>query len=64
MSKASIAADAAAAQERKPTEDELVRRFIVFCINCNHGFHAHHAREWFMKHKVCPVAECNCICDR
>lgn len=73
MSRASIAVDAAQSQaqgqgqgqeQRKPTEDELIRRFIVFCINCNHGFHAHHAREWFMKHKVCPVAECNCICDR
>lgn len=70
MSKANIAADTttsgntAGQEQRKPTENELMRRFIVFCINCNHGFHAHHAREWFMKHRVCPVAECNCICDR
>lgn len=70
MSKASIAADTTTSgntvgqEQRKPTENELMWRFIVFCINCNHGFHAHHAREWFMKHRVCPVAECNCICDR
>ena len=74
MSRASIAADTGQGHQgqgqgqgqerRKPTEAELMRRFIVFCINCNHGFHAHHAREWFMKHRVCPVAECNCICDR
>jgi WD40 repeat protein len=63
MSKASIAADASQ-EPRKPTEAELMRRFVVFCINCNHGFHAHHAREWFAKHSVCPVAECRCICDR
>lgn len=70
MSRASVAADTGQGhqgqgqEQRKPTENELMRRFIVFCINCNHGFHAHHAREWFMKHRVCPVAECNCICDR
>ncbi|KZZ92737.1 ubiquitin-protein ligase E3 [Ascosphaera apis ARSEF 7405] len=44
--------------------DELMKRFVVFCSNCNHGFHAHHARNWFSKHRICPVAECNCICDR
>ncbi|RAH75872.1 WD40 repeat-like protein [Aspergillus japonicus CBS 114.51] len=64
MSKAYVAADAGGAENRRPSESELMRRFIVFCINCNHGFHAHHAREWFAKHKVCPVAECSCICDR
>ncbi|PWY91080.1 WD40 repeat-like protein [Aspergillus heteromorphus CBS 117.55] len=63
VSKASVAADAAN-ERRRPSEAELMRRFIVFCINCNHGFHAHHAREWFAKHKVCPVADCSCICDR
>ncbi|KAE8391889.1 WD40 repeat-like protein [Aspergillus alliaceus] len=63
MSKACIAADAAQ-HPGKPSQAEMMRRFIVFCINCNHGFHAHHAREWFVKHRVCPVAECNCICDR
>ncbi|THC89417.1 hypothetical protein EYZ11_011133 [Aspergillus tanneri] len=63
MSKACLAVDAG--QElRRSNEADLMRRFIVFCINCNHGFHAHHAREWFNKHKVCPVAECSCICDR
>ncbi|GIJ82836.1 hypothetical protein Asppvi_001351 [Aspergillus pseudoviridinutans] len=63
MSRASIAADAGQ-EQRKPTEADIMRRFVVFCINCNHGFHAHHAREWFAKHNVCPVAECSCICDR
>jgi hypothetical protein len=62
MSRASIAADAEAS--RKPSEADLMRRFVVFCIHCNHGFHANHASDWFKRHKVCPVAECNCICDR
>ncbi|KAL4780770.1 WD40-repeat-containing domain protein [Aspergillus varians] len=63
MSKATVAAETAA-EYRQLSEADIMRRFIVFCINCNHGFHAHHAREWFSKHKVCPVAECSCICDR
>lgn len=61
MSKASMVADSG--QDRQ-SEAELMRRFVVFCVNCNHGFHAHHAREWFTRHKVCPVAECSCVCDR
>lgn len=63
MSRASIAADAEAGS-RVPTETEVMRRFVVFCIHCNHGFHANHASDWFKRHKICPVAECNCICDR
>lgn len=71
MTRACIAADAAQQQQqqqqqgdRKRPEEDVMRRFVVFCINCNHGFHAHHARAWFARHKVCPVAECSCICDR
>lgn len=63
MSRAGIVADSEA-NSRKATEAEVMKRFVVFCINCNHGFHAHHARDWFARHKVCPVAECSCICDR
>lgn len=63
MSKACVAAETGT-EHGKLSEGEIMRRFIVFCINCNHGFHAHHAREWFGRHKVCPVAECSCICDR
>ncbi|KAF9885745.1 hypothetical protein FE257_012630 [Aspergillus nanangensis] len=51
MSKACLAADANQ-EPRKPTETEIMRRFVVFCMNCNHGFHAHHAREWFARHKA------------
>ncbi|KAJ5137628.1 hypothetical protein N7526_003861 [Penicillium atrosanguineum] len=63
MSRSGVAAEAEP-NTRKPTEAEVMRRFVVFCIHCNHGFHAHHARDWFTRHKVCPVAECSCICDR
>lgn len=34
-----------------------------FCLNCNHGSHAQHAEEWFSKHYVCPVPDCNCRCN-
>lgn len=34
-----------------------------FCLSCNHGYHAHHAEEWFSKHYVCPVPDCNCRCN-
>lgn len=63
MSRSGIAAEAETSN-RKPSQTEIMRRFVVFCINCNHGFHAHHAHDWFLRHRVCPVAECNCICDR
>ncbi|PKY06529.1 hypothetical protein P168DRAFT_295600 [Aspergillus campestris IBT 28561] len=52
MSKAAIAADSIMQDDsRTPSEVDMMRRFVVFCINCNHGFHAHHAREWFARHK-------------
>jgi len=63
MSRAEVAADAKKDNKQVSTDD-LLRRFVVFCINCNHGFHAHHAQEWFSKHQVCPVADCSCTCDR
>ncbi|CAN6603480.1 SEH-associated protein 4 [Trichomonascus vanleenenianus] len=35
----------------------------TFCLSCNHGLHAGHAREWFSKHDVCPVPDCSCLCN-
>ncbi|KAH8692886.1 hypothetical protein BGW36DRAFT_399655 [Talaromyces proteolyticus] len=79
MSRAAIAADAKEEEKnnttfnggdgsnkkpKKPSEDDIVRRFVVFCINCNHGFHANHAKAWFTRHRVCPIVDCACICDR
>lgn len=52
------------ASRSNPAFQEQMKRFVVFCVNCNHGFHAHHASEWFAKFKVCPVSECECICAR
>lgn len=63
MSKGGTAADAET-DPRKAAEVAYMKRFVAFCINCNHGFHAHHAHEWFDQHKVCPVSECNCVCRR
>ena len=63
LASASIPADPRQ-ENRKLSEDEVMQRFVVFCIHCNHGFHSNHARNWFARHKVCPVAECRCICDR
>ncbi|KAK8221388.1 WD40-repeat-containing domain protein [Phyllosticta capitalensis] len=37
-------------------------RQMVFCMTCTHGFHGHHARDWFSKHKNCPVPDCGCVC--
>lgn len=42
-------------------EDPLAR-FVNFCMSCNHGSHAHHARDWFAKHQMCPVPDCACLC--
>ncbi|ANB12258.1 Sea4p [Sugiyamaella lignohabitans] len=35
----------------------------TFCLSCNHGMHAGHAEEWFSKHDICPVPDCNCLCN-
>lgn len=46
--------------------DQLHQNFnnkFSFCLSCNHGYHAHHAEEWFSKHYVCPVPDCNCRCN-
>lgn len=37
-------------------------RLMVFCMTCTHGFHGHHAREWFARHAMCPVPDCGCMC--
>lgn len=39
------------------------REWFTFCLSCNHGAHAFHAEEWFLKHYVCPVPDCNCRCN-
>jgi len=44
--------------------EDPMARFVNFCMSCNHGSHAHHARDWFAKHQMCPVPDCNCLCAR
>ncbi|KAK1034228.1 hypothetical protein LTR33_016616 [Friedmanniomyces endolithicus] len=40
-------------------------RMLVFCLQCEHGYHADHAQEWFEKHGgVCAVPDCSCRSDR
>lgn len=34
----------------------------LYCMQCLHVFHGHHAREWFARQRVCPVPECECMC--
>ncbi|CAK1354731.1 unnamed protein product [Cercospora beticola] len=40
----------------------VMSKFLTFCVSCEHGFHADHARNWFEKHDVCPVPDCRCLC--
>ena len=41
---------------------DVMAKLITFCMRCNHGFHSHHARDWYAKHRLCPVPECQCMC--
>ena len=43
-------------------QDDFDNKFS-FCLSCSHGYHAHHAEEWFSKHYICPVPDCNCRCN-
>jgi hypothetical protein len=43
-------------------EEDLEARLMVFCMTCTHGFHGHHARDWFARHAMCPVPDCQCMC--
>ena len=43
-------------------EEDMEARLMVFCMNCTHGFHGHHARDWFARHAMCPVPDCQCMC--
>ncbi|KAF2151016.1 hypothetical protein K461DRAFT_295110 [Myriangium duriaei CBS 260.36] len=52
---------AAAAQKTREL-DTALSRFVTFCAGCGHGLHAHHARQWFAKHGMCPVPDCGCLC--
>ena len=42
--------------------NNLMAKFITFCVRCGHGFHADHAQSWFKKQSICPVPDCSCPC--
>ena len=46
----------------KERKNDIMAKMTTFCRGCGHGFHADHAREWFGKHEVCPVVDCECCC--
>ncbi|KAI9908639.1 hypothetical protein PsorP6_016417 [Peronosclerospora sorghi] len=37
--------------------------WITWCQSCKHGGHAHHLADWFQAHPVCPVTDCQCVCQ-
>jgi hypothetical protein len=43
-------------------KEDLESRLMVFCMGCSHGFHGHHARDWFSRHGMCAVPDCGCMC--
>lgn len=47
----------------KSAYNENFKNKFSFCLSCGHGYHAHHAEEWFSKHYVCPVPDCSCRCN-
>lgn len=43
-------------------KEDMEAKLMVFCMGCSHGFHGHHARDWFSRHGMCPVPDCGCMC--
>lgn len=41
----------------------LAGKFPTFCTECKHVLHLDHARQWFARHRECPVPECRCKCN-
>jgi hypothetical protein len=50
------------AAARKLAEDDPISKQILHCMTCDHAFHGNHARDWFARHKMCPVPDCRCMC--
>ncbi|QDS73952.1 hypothetical protein FKW77_008086 [Venturia effusa] len=47
---------------KKLAEDDPIARQTMHCMTCTHSFHGNHARDWFARHKTCPVPDCRCMC--
>lgn len=55
----------APAFEKTSADDYLLfDRWPTYCLSCNHGLHAGHAKKWFEKYNICPVPDCNCSCNK
>jgi hypothetical protein len=50
------------AAARKLAEEDPISKQDVHCMTCDHAFHGNHARDWFARHKMCPVPNCRCMC--
>lgn len=50
-------------QSPHATNESQFKEWFSFCLSCNHCMHAGHAEEWFSKHYVCPVPDCECKCN-
>ncbi|KXX76469.1 SEH-associated protein 4 [Madurella mycetomatis] len=47
----------------RDAEVRRTARFPTFCVSCGHVLHLDHARQWFARHRECPVPECRCLCN-
>lgn len=45
------------------SNESQFKEWFSFCLSCNHCMHVGHAEEWFSKHYVCPVPDCECKCN-
>lgn len=51
------------AVQKDNSYENQFKEWFSFCLSCNHCMHAGHAEEWFSKHYVCPVPDCECKCN-
>jgi WD repeat-containing protein mio len=47
---------------KKLAEEDPIARQPMHCMTCTHSFHGNHGRDWFARHKTCPVPDCRCMC--
>lgn len=50
-------------EQARDAEVRRTARFPTFCVACGHVLHLDHARQWFARHRECPVPECRCLCN-
>lgn len=47
--------------KQKNLFSKLISSLIV-CVNCHHGGHFGHLKEWFDRNISCAVSTCDCDC--